>query len=372
MNTLRCVVSLALLAAVTAPSSQAQTNIFPASGNVGIGTTTPVNSLEVVGGRTLLGDGSNSGWLFAGSSGGLTAFHVGSKTNVPLAFFTNSSGPRMTITTDGNVGIGTTNPATPLQITTAYYAFTDTPMQSWTPSIGGYGLSLSNYNSTSGIDYRFTQLNGGASYPVLTFQNGNVGIGTTTPSCKVDITGLLRVTDPGVGPWPASGSGTEVAYRNGIGFLLAYDRTASAYLPVRIEGASISINGASGGNVGIGTTTPTEKLAVNGRIRAKEVIVETNWSDFVFDPGYRLTPLSEVERQIKSDRHLPGIPSAQDVAEGGVSLGDMQARLLQKIEELTLHLIQQEKQLDEQRTQIERQNQLIRHLEDETHSRTSE
>ncbi|HSR08281.1 MAG TPA: hypothetical protein VLM42_14100, partial [Bryobacteraceae bacterium] len=105
-------------------------------------------------------------------------------------------------------------------------------------------------------------------------------------------------------------------------------------------------------NIGIGTTAPTERLAVNGRIRAKEVIVETNWSDFVFEPGYRLTPLSEVERRIRTEKHLPGIPSANEVASGGVSLGDMQAKLLQKIEELTLHAIEQEKEIAALRCQV--------------------
>ncbi len=107
--------------------------------------------------------------------------------------------------------------------------------------------------------------------------------------------------------------------------LYAADSTASSYFA---------------GNVGIGTTSPTEKLAVNGRIRAKEVIVETNWSDFVFDPGYRLAPLSEVEQHIKAHGTLPGVPSEAEVAKEGVSLGDMQARLLQKIEELTLYTLQ--------------------------------
>jgi hypothetical protein len=102
--------------------------------------------------------------------------------------------------------------------------------------------------------------------------------------------------------------------------------------------------------------SPTEKLAVNGRIRAKEVVVETNWSDYVFDPGYRLAPLSEVEQHIKAEKHLPGMPSAQQVAQNGISLGDMQARLLQKVEELTLHVIAQEKRIQK----LEEENQQLR------------
>lgn len=96
-------------------------------------------------------------------------------------------------------------------------------------------------------------------------------------------------------------------------------------------------------NVGIGTTNPTEKLSVNGRIRAKEVIVDTGWSDYVFAKDYKLASLSDVEQHIEQQGHLPGVPSAQEVADKGVSVGDMQAILLAKIEELTLHQIAQEK-----------------------------
>ena len=100
-----------------------------------------------------------------------------------------------------------------------------------------------------------------------------------------------------------------------------------------------------GGNVGIGTTTPGYPLTVNGAVRAKEVIIDTGWSDYVFEKSYRLAPLSEVEQRINEDHHLPGIPSAQEVSEKGISVGQMQAKLLAKIEELTLHQIEQEKQM---------------------------
>lgn len=109
---------------------------------------------------------------------------------------------------------------------------------------------------------------------------------------------------------------------------------------------------APSGNVGIGTINPTHKLAVNGAIRAKEVIVDTNWADYVFADDYRLASLSEVEAHIRSRRHLPGIPSATEVADRGVSIGEMQSKLLAKIEELTLHLIAQDKELRLQRAEI--------------------
>lgn len=98
------------------------------------------------------------------------------------------------------------------------------------------------------------------------------------------------------------------------------------------------------GNVGIGTTTATEKLSVNGKIRSQEVKVESsNWPDFVFEPSYKLPALQETEKFVSENKHLPGIPSAKEAENDGINLGEMNAKLLQKIEELTLHLISQNK-----------------------------
>jgi len=94
------------------------------------------------------------------------------------------------------------------------------------------------------------------------------------------------------------------------------------------------------GNVGIGEANPSSKLAVNGTIICKEVNVSlTGWSDFVFDDQYQLPSLSEVGTYIVKNRHLPGIPSADEIIKNGVRLGDMNTLLLQKIEEITLYLI---------------------------------
>jgi hypothetical protein len=113
---------------------------------------------------------------------------------------------------------------------------------------------------------------------------------------------------------------------------------------------------ANNGFVGIGTTSPTEQLSVKGKIRAQEVKVElTNWADFVFAKDYQLPSLAETEKHIKEFGHLPGIPSAAKVARDGIELGDMNKRLLQKIEELTLYLIEQNnsiKKLQSQNTEL--------------------
>lgn len=94
------------------------------------------------------------------------------------------------------------------------------------------------------------------------------------------------------------------------------------------------------GNVGIGTATPREKLSVNGNIRAKEVKVEIqNWPDYVFTKEYTLPSLAETEKHIKEKGHLPGIPSVAEINANGMDVGEMNAKLLKKIEELTLYVI---------------------------------
>ena len=104
------------------------------------------------------------------------------------------------------------------------------------------------------------------------------------------------------------------------------------------------------GNVGIGTTNPQYSLSVNGTIQAKEVLVNTGWADYVFQPDYRVRPLAEVSAFIKANHHLPDIPSETEIKDKGVSLGDMQTKLLAKIEELTLQMIQ----LDEKNKELEK------------------
>jgi hypothetical protein len=93
---------------------------------------------------------------------------------------------------------------------------------------------------------------------------------------------------------------------------------------------------------------------VNGAVQAKEVVVNTGWSDYVFDADYRLAPLDEIADYVRTNHHLPGIPSAAEVAEKGVSVGDMQAKLLAKIEELTLQMIAAEKRIRELESREER------------------
>jgi hypothetical protein len=112
------------------------------------------------------------------------------------------------------------------------------------------------------------------------------------------------------------------------------------------------------GSVGIGTPTPNAyKLAVEGTIGARRIKVtqQVNWADFVLQPEYKLPKLQDVETFIQQNGHLPEIPSAKEVKENGVDIGEMNKLLLQKVEELTLYLIQQQKEINALKEQMKKQ-----------------
>lgn len=113
------------------------------------------------------------------------------------------------------------------------------------------------------------------------------------------------------------------------------------------DGASIAIKALQNGNVGIGTTTPTSKLTVAGNINSREVKVNVDaGADFVFEKEYDLPSLASVDNYIKQNKHLPKIASAKEMQTNGINLSEMNIKLLQKIEEMTLYMIDFKKQID--------------------------
>lgn len=221
------------------------------------------------------------------------------------------------------------------------------------------GIDVSNSNSFS--------LNRGGELTSSQFvmdSNGNVGIGIPNPEVKLEVMEEIRLRlgeylpDKNVARILNLGySGVTGAmnwtirgvyqYPNGVG-----NNSVGGDLDLikSLNGNTIlatNANGLSLGNIGIGTTTPDSKLSVNGNVHAKEVKVDLiGWSDFVFDKDYDLPTLKEVEQHINEKGHLENIPSAKDVKENGVFLGEMDSKLLQKIEELTLYAIDQEKRIE--------------------------
>ena len=193
--------------------------------------------------------------------------------------------------------------------------------------------------------------------------SGKVGIGTTTPDELFHIKSsgsvhALVESQSSNAYWKANIGGS-----NGGGLRIDNLGVPKAFVfwtnnnPSRF---GIWVNGDNrltinnDGRVGIGTIdTGTHKLAVEGTIGSREVVVEPDgWSDFVFEKDYKLRPLEEVEQHIKEKGHLPEIPSEAEVAENGISLGEMNAKLLQKVEELTLYLIEQNKEVKELKEKV--------------------
>lgn len=106
------------------------------------------------------------------------------------------------------------------------------------------------------------------------------------------------------------------------------------------------------GYLGIGTKNPAYKLDVIGIIRAREIKVDLKGADFVFENHYKLMPLNELEKFVKEQKHLPGIAPAEEMEKNGTNLGDLNSKLLQKLEELTLYTIEQSKRLEQQKQEL--------------------
>lgn len=197
-------------------------------------------------------------------------------------------------------------------------------------------------------------------------ESGNVGIGTSIPQQMLHIVGgniLISKTSTSRAPGSTNGSlffGSIINPTNqfgewGIEYLSEdeLEHGLNFWKPASASGGggNFFLFLKDNGNVGIGTNNPQAKLAVNGEILAKSVRVNTSsayWPDYVFEAGYNLMSLRELEQYVNTHKHLPNVPSAQEVEDkGDIDLGAMNTLLLEKVEELTRYVIDLQNQIDE-------------------------
>lgn len=207
--------------------------------------------------------------------------------------------------------------------------------------------------------------------------SGKFGIGTATPDYTLTINGNLKVTN----------GGNQFSYNGGADMIFRYSpRGTGGRAFVHADGNILALNFGSdfsggtrigndvyfkdggnsyiySGNLGIGTASPAYKLDVIGTIRAREIIVDLNGADFVFEKDYKLMPLNELERFVKEQKHLPEIVPANEMSKNGTELGNLNSKLLQKMEEMTLYMIDQNKKIEILEQTVKTQTEKIEKLE---------
>ena len=343
--------------------------IITQSGNVGLGTDSPSSHLHVAGNtdqfikvhRTTAGAGqagidllrdsefSGTDWRIVNDGGKLQFRDAGNN-------FTGASDLNMTINQGGNVGIGIENAHSKLSV-------------DGTESVGETGDGYFQIGNPDGSHLRFdgneilARNDDSPSTLYLQFWSGNlslcsdndgrVGIGTSSPSAKVQIMDGDDVNLAGGGELVLGSTGSTNIAMDG-NEIQARNSGAASPLFVQAGGGDLLLVPFETGQVGIGVTStgtmPSNDylLAVDGKIIVEEVRVEVSgsWPDYVFKSDYELTPLNILENQIIENGHLPGIPSAEEVENNGFDLGDMQKKMVEKVEELTLYVIELKKEIE--------------------------
>ena len=216
-------------------------------------------------------------------------------------------------------------------------------------SVGVYGSANSSGSTAYGIYGYASGTTAWAGYFAgRGYFSGNVGIGIT-PAVKLHVNGGTDAS-PASGGYIVSGStaAENIAIDNNE--IMARNNGTTSTLFLNNSGGDV-VMCTSSGNVNIGTTTPAAGyiLNVDGRAMVEELRVELsgNWPDYVFEEDYQLPSIHNLEASVKANKHLPGIPSAEEVKKDGIIVGQMQTQMMEKIEELTLYIISLQKQIDE-------------------------
>ncbi|WP_299189857.1 tail fiber protein [uncultured Aquimarina sp.] len=406
---------------VSSISVLGQTNTFPSDGNVGIGTTIPQAKLEVLKAGTIGGAWNPSGSFLTLSDTGSSkmimdsneiygsgTLYLGSTSGDIIKLRTVPDGgaiDRFVVKADGRTGIGTMNPKSLLELNASTSGDAVLRIEADTNNsneANNARLELYQDGALHGAFLGFDDSWGGTApdnlFRIVTRSGGvnnynnfiinpstsNIGIGISNPEETLHVKGTTTI-DGDIGEitegahWHTGKHTLELQNRDAGDVVLSFHRagyTNAAIKHPTTGGIAFSATGGfdqthmylkTNGYLGIGTTTPDAKLAVNGNIHTKEVKVDLiGWADYVFKEDYNLPTLQEVEDHITTKGHLINIPSAAEVAENGIHLGEMNAKLLEKIEELTLYTIEQEKKLYTQQKEIEvlkKQNTKINDLE---------
>jgi len=214
---------------------------------------------------------------------------------------------------------------------------------------GSY-FDLNIVNNQLGGDHGGINLVTNNSIQLAVMPNGFVGLGTTSPGAKLDVVGDVYIdnidwqTDNALRIREGSSNSYGAFFKYGLNDLLTIGTRNENIDYAAFQIARGSSNVVFNGNVGIGTTNPTSKLTVAGNINSREVKVSVDaGADFVFEKDYVLPSLQEVEKFVTENKHLPEIASAKAMQKEGINLSEMNIKLLQKIEELTLYVIEQNK-----------------------------